>query len=316
MHGCRPWLLALATACLLGSLVPAQQPSTPPPSAAGTSSSDSTDDEYSTRDTTVGYIDSALPADLFRFRFDAAYDSNRPNRAEFFYAQTAPRGPGLPRPERRIDYQELSVYGERKILPSLSLFGEVPVRFLNPEVNKDSWGLSDVDGGAKYAFVNTEDFVASFQLRVYAPTGAASRGLGNRHTTLEPALLVWWRPAERWGVEGELRYWAPVGGTDFAGDIARYGVGVHYDLTCSPTFRVSPVVELIGWTVLSGKEPMPVPGDGVLAKSAAGDTIVNVKLGVRVGLGERSDLYAGYGRALTGDHWYTDTLRVEWRWMY
>src|SRR5262249_28042455 len=149
MHGCRPWLLALATAWFLAPPSPAQQPTTPPPSGTGTSTS-SAEDEFSGRDSTVGYIDSALPADWLRFRFDAAYDSNRPNRAEFFYAQTAPRGPGLPLPERRIDFQELSVYAERKILPSVSLFGEVPVRFLNPEVNKDSWGLSDVNAGAKY----------------------------------------------------------------------------------------------------------------------------------------------------------------------
>src|SRR5262245_15041233 len=35
----------------------------------------------------VGYIDSAIPVDRFRLRYDAANDNNRPDRAEFFYAQ-------------------------------------------------------------------------------------------------------------------------------------------------------------------------------------------------------------------------------------
>jgi hypothetical protein len=82
---------------------------------------------------------------------------------------------------------------------------------------------------------------------------------------------------------------------------------------------VAPVVEVVGWTVLSGKELNP---DGLVATGAAGDTIVNAKFGVRIGIGKappdsliwsRSDLYVGYGRALTGEVWYKDMLRVEFR---
>ena len=57
----------------------------------------------------VGYIDSAVPMNQFRLRFDAAYDSNRPSRAEYFYAK--PRllgGKGPLFPERNVDYQELT----------------------------------------------------------------------------------------------------------------------------------------------------------------------------------------------------------------
>ena len=315
MHGCRTWLVALTATCFAGALAHGQQTSPTTPTTTAPPTQDA-EDEFSTRDITVGYIDSAIPIDLFRLRFDAASNSNHPNRAEFFYAKTGPGAPGLPLPERKIDYQELSVYVEKKILPNLSLFADVPIRFLNPEINSDHWGLSDVDAGAKYAFLTREDFVATLQLRIYAPAGDAGRGLGNDHVSVEPALLFWWRPGERWGVEGELRYWAPIGGTDFAGDIVRYGVGVHYDVLRSPSFWVAPVIELVGWSVLSGKEAELAPDDTATVRSAAGDTIVNLKLGVRLGLGERSDLYVGYGRALTGDHWYTDDLRVEWRWAY
>jgi hypothetical protein len=317
MSGRRCWLVALAMTWLTAALAEAQPPSNPttPPSTAAPPTQGN-EDEFSTRDSTVGYIDSAIPMDMFRLRFDAAYDDNHPNRAEFFYAKTGPNGPGLPKPERDVDYQELQFYIEKKILPNLSLFADVPIRFLNPEINSDHWGLSDVDAGGKWAFVSREDLVTTLQMRVYAPTGDAGRGLGNDHVTLEPALLLWWRLDERWGIEGELRYWAPIGGTDFAGDVVRYGVGVHYDLLRSPSWRMTPVVELVGWTVLSGKQSVLESGGTAVVTSASGDTIVNLKVGVRVGISERSDLYAGYGRALTGDHWYSNDVRVEWRWMY
>jgi hypothetical protein len=49
---------------------------------------------------------------------------------------------------------------------------------------------------------------------------------------------------------------------------------------------------------------------------AAGTSIVNVKVGYRLDVGERFGFYAGYGRAVTGEHWYTDTFRLEGRWLY
>ena len=52
-------------------------------------------------------------------------DAPQPSRAEFFYARTGPAGPGLPLPERRIDYQELSAYGEHLLTPDLSIFADL-----------------------------------------------------------------------------------------------------------------------------------------------------------------------------------------------
>jgi hypothetical protein len=265
-------------------------------------------------DSRVGYIDDAIPGTLFRLRLEAGYNFRRPTRAEFFYPQSAPGGPGLPTPEPRIDYQDLSGYLEVAATDRLSGFVEVPWRFLNPEVNPDHNGLGDVNVGFKYAFVDRPDLVTTFQFRTYAPSGDAHRGLGTDHVSLEPALLVYRPLTERLGFEGEARLWVPVGGTDFAGEVVRYGTGLHYDLVRTCRLRVSPVAELIGWTVLSGKESQAfLPGDVVAVGDAAGDTIVNAKLGVRVGLGDLGDVYAGYGRPLTGDRWYENVFRVEWR---
>src|SRR5438132_7868497 len=46
------------------------------------------------KDSSVGYIDSAVPFSHFRFRYDSAWRDVRPYRAEFFYAQGGPGNPG------------------------------------------------------------------------------------------------------------------------------------------------------------------------------------------------------------------------------
>lgn len=264
-------------------------------------------------DSSVGYIDSAIPGDLFRFRFDASYNDRRPTRAEFFYPRGGPVGPGLPEPEPRVDFQELSAYLELAASDRLSAFVNVPVLFINPELNADHAGFSDLDAGFKFAFLQNEDRVATFQFRTYAPTGDAHRGLGTNHVSLEPAFLLYNRLADRLALESELRLWTPIGGTDFEGEIIRYGVGLHYDLVKTSQYTLTPVAEFVGWTLLNGKETVVPPSGVPFIHDAGGETIVNAKLGLFAKLGDRVDLYAGYGRPLTGSRWYENTFRLQFR---
>lgn len=267
-------------------------------------------------DSKAGYIDSAILGDVLRFRYDSTYGNRRPSRAEFFYAQGAPGGPGLPFPEPRVDYQDFMTYAEFMWLPNLSGFVEIGARMLNPEVNANTAGLADMNAGLRYALFQNDVEAVTLQLRTYAPSGDAQRGLGTRHASVEPALLWYHSLGARAGLESELRYWVPAGGTSFAGDVIRYGVGGYFEVYRDSRLRISPVVELVGWTVLSGKESVVMPDNVVQVQDAAGDTIVNGKFGLRVGIGENIDLYGGYGRAFTGDRWYDDTLRFELRWQY
>jgi hypothetical protein len=266
-----------------------------------------------TRSSNVGYVDPALPLNVFRLRYDDAWNARRPNRAEFIYAQGQPLGPGLPLPETSIDFQDVSAYLEVAAFDRLSAFVELPVRFINPEINANSAGLGDMNAGFKFAFLSKPDQVATFQLRTYAPTGAASRGLGNHHVSIEPGLLFYQGLADRLAVEGEFKWWIPVGGTDFAGDVLRYGLGVSCNVCEVHKVRVSPVLEVVGWTVLDGKESFLAPDGTVPVEDAAGDTIVDVKAGVRLRLADVGDFYTGYGRPLTGDRWYENVYRVELR---
>ncbi|HEX5272087.1 MAG TPA: transporter [Gemmataceae bacterium] len=275
-----------------------------------------------------GSVDDAVPFTHVRLRFDAAYDDNRPDRAEFFYGKCGcftngnagalfdPHAPGPLRPETSVDYQEVSTYFEYAVGTRFSAFVEVPVRLINPEQNSDHTGIGDMNVGAKFAMISGDDTVLTFQGRVYIPTGDAAEGLGTDHTSLEPAILLYQRLCDRVALQAEFRDWIPIGGTDFEGNIVRYGLALNWLALDRPGFRVMPVTEVVGWTVLSGKE-LTVAGP----KDATDETIVNAKFGARLGFGDLedrgllsgSDLYIGYGRALTGTVWYKDIFRVEYR---
>lgn len=266
----------------------------------------------STMDSSVGYIDSAIPASQVKLRFDAAWKNNRPTRAEFFYPQYQPGGPGLPTPDSNIDYQELSAYLEGALSSDFSVFLNAPIRFLNPTINDNTAGFSDLELGFKYAFINCPDQVTTFQTRLSLPTGDGDRGLGRELYGLEPSLLAYNRLSDRLRMESELRLWVPIAGTSFAGPVLRYGVGFSFGERSPDDLWITPVVEVVGWTVLGGRESIG-PHVPFESASAAGDTIINAKLGVRIGLGDVGDIYSGYGRALTGEVWYKDIWRTELR---
>jgi hypothetical protein len=261
------------------------------------------------RDSSVGYIDPAAPADQVRLRTDLGYNFRNPNRAEFFYAK------GLPRPERSVDFQDQTLYLEKTIGPCASLFVESGVRFLNPERNDNTTGLGDTNVGFKYAMYMDQCSIFTAQTRVYLPTGAESRGLGTGHVSVEPALLGYVRVLEDLGVAGEVRYWCPIDGTDFAGSVLRYGLGLRYDAWRTDDLLVAPTLEAIGWSILDGRETQFQPNGTGRVSDVAGMTVVNVKAGVRVDVG-RAGMYVGYGWAVTGSKWYEDIVRIEFRWLY
>jgi hypothetical protein len=275
------------------------------------------DDGFGIRDSSVGYIDPAMPLNILRLRFDSSYDNNRPTRAEFFWAKPAGLGgPGVRLPEKSVDYQDLAAYAEHAWNGRFSVFAEIPVRFLEPQVNAPAAGLTNINAGFKWAFLSEPFRVATFEFRAYAPTGDVHVGLSNGLASVEPALLLYRRFNSGLIYEGELRYWVPIGGTDFAGDIVRYGSGFGYQIYGSERFRIWPVVEFVGWTVLSGKEAQPGPDGATVVRSAAGDTIVNAKFGLRTRVRNFGDFYTGYGRALTDQRWYANTFRLEFRLFY
>ncbi|MCE9530768.1 MAG: hypothetical protein K8T89_06540 [Planctomycetes bacterium] len=278
-----------------------------------------------------GYLDSAIPKTTFRLRYERGTDMNRPDRAEYFYAQCfggAPqgirgggtlfnpnaRGPAqLPPPN--IDFQQGFAYFEYAFNNRFSAFADMPYREVDFNNGSSPSGFSDLQLGIKAALVAEEDRYLTFQFRTYIPTGVASDGLGTAHVSLEPSLLYFQR-LNRVTLQAQLTDWIPVGGGPIAGNVLQYGAGVGYDLLCTEKFRFTPVAELMGWTALSGfattvEQFNGIPGPGGQT-DAAGQTIVNAKIGARTYFG-KNDVYVGYGHAITGNRWYNELVRIEYR---
>jgi hypothetical protein len=314
-----------------------------------------------------GYLDDPIPRTNFRLRYDAGFDMNRPDRAEYFYATWRelsfhphgitntgkvffdPRANGPEQLPAKIDYQEASAYGEYAVTKRFSIFVDIPVRFVDFDGNQEDpdresfpeprsenvnevsphnnvGGISDVQYGIKAALLADPDQYLTFQFRTYIPTGEASKGLGTGHVSVEPSLLYYKRLTDRVTTQEQFTVWAPVEGGAASGPILMYGAGVSYDVYKNCSLRIAPVAEVVGWTVLYGFESEFGPTNAINeplqrvplthgATDAAGDTIVNGKLGIRTYFGENQnqDLYVGYGRSLTGDRWYKDIFRVEYR---
>ncbi len=224
-----------------------------------------------------------------------------------------------------INYQEVATYLEYAPVRNFSAFIELPARFLQPSIGTNTAGFSDLNLGSKYAFIANPNQYYTFQFRVYAPTGNSYQGLGTGHVTLEPGLLVFQRLSDRLYFSGQFLDWIPVGGSDFAGNILIYGVGLTYNIVLTDHLRIAPVNEFVGWTILNGQEYVmtkQAPSGTVLP--VGGQSILNEKIGLRIGLGnysqagggsalnDRHSLYVGYGVAVTGDAWYRQTFRLEY----
>jgi hypothetical protein len=300
-------------------------------------------DALTVNDVPGGYIDNPIVANWFRARYDVAVNNPNPDLAEFFYAKYALAGgpgvtppPGLNRSPTQANYQVGTFYLEWMLAPRLSVFAELAIQRTDiffPDnsggtVIEKNGGLGDTIAGFKYAILTDDVQYLTFQFKTYIPTGDSHRGLGTHHTSLEPGLLYLRRLNDRMYFQGELRYWIPIDGTDYAGNIIRYGAGLGYDIWNSSGsgplnpyiangWRVTAVGEFVGWTVFNGKFTPPdeigSPIDGVSVPD--GFTVVNVKPGFRFTHNQGS-LYAGAGIAITGDRWYSDLFRVEYRRMF
>jgi hypothetical protein len=298
----------------------------------------------------VGYVDNAIIGSQIRIRFDAAFNDPFPDRAEFFYAKcscyrllgaagpplslaadpnASGPGPGIP---TTINYQQLYMQAEYAPISRFSVFVEVPIRWLQPQGFKptpfvpfgNESGLSDVQAGFKFAALASSSHYLTFQFRAYTPSGDSSKGLGTNHWSVEPSVLYYQKLSSRWAVEGQLTYWHPIGGSagvpvtnheGYAGDIFNYGIGPSYRLINRENFRLSPVVELVGWKVLNGFETAPGPIDNAAAE-VSNINIVNIKAGARASFGRHNSIYAGFGRAVTFSDWYRDLFRIEYRYSF
>jgi hypothetical protein len=315
----------------------AQQPAAPPRPATRPTTT-------RRRGSMVGYIDDATIESRVRVRFDSALENTVPDRAEFFYAKCGgyadlPPGnpahdgdaPG-PRPgaATELNFQQLEFRGEYAFNTIMSAFVQLPVRWLEPQAFDPSTippgdtafgnqsGLSDMRAGFKAGFAPAEHHTVTAQAQFFFPTGEASKGLGTDHASIEPAVLYNWQATDIVTVESQFAVWLPFGGSagvptsvddDFSGRVLTWGVGSGVNVYRRTDFEVGPVVELVGWRVLSGFQ--------TAAPADASDTnIVNLKIGGRATLDATHSVYVGWGKALTDATWYDDIWRFEYRFAF
>jgi hypothetical protein len=301
----------------------------------------------------VGYIDNAIVGSQIRIRFDAGFHNNAPDRAEFFYPQcSCINGPGPNSVVANLNFQQLYLHGEYAPTKRFSFFTEVPVRWIQPQLEivpsdtarlPNEAGLSDVAAGFKLAAVASSNQYLTFQFQAYFPSGNASAGLGTNHYSVEPALLYYRRLSDRVALEAQVGDLHPIGGSscprscdnqtpppnshEFAGDVFFYGVGPSYVLYRGENVRIAPVIELVGWRVLggfvtdsatatSGTNGTATSGGFQGAVSADGTNIVNLKVGARTSIGRRNSFYVGFGQAVTHSVWYEHIVRAEYRYSF
>jgi hypothetical protein len=327
---------------------PASATSAPQTSSTSTSTQSETPTRPPIQGSMVGYIDDPIVESQIRVRFDAAFDNDAPDRAEFFYAKCGcyrglpssqgldPKAPGPPPGSAVIiptslNFQQLYFYGEFAPVHRFSVFTEIPLRWIQaqglftPQSNgpfPNEGGLSDVMAGFKFAAVASESTYLTFQFRGYFPSGDASKGLGTNHYSVEPELLLYHRFSPALTLEGQVGDWHPIGGSagvpttssnGFAGDIFTYGIGPSYRLISRDRIQFAPVVELVGWSVLGGLQTPTQKGQPA---DASGTNIVNLKVGFRTNVGLHSSFYVGFGHSLTHDIWYKEIVRAEYRYAF
>lgn len=291
----------------------------------------------------VGYIEDATVASMVRVRFDSGLHDEFPDRAEFFYAKCGcyseldVHHPGYdadapgPKPgaANDLNFQQLVVRGEAPISSVVSFFGELPLRWIQPQSFVDGTfapgtptfsnqaGLSDIRVGAKFGVSSTADQSATVQLQLHLPTGKSEKGLGTNHASIEPAFLFRQQVHDKVGIESQFGFWIPFGGSagvpvsvdkKFSGNVLFYGAGASAEVIRGAQVSVSPVVELVGWHVLGGFQSV--------ALDASGINIVNLKIGARVFANDDSSFYVGWGHALTTANWYADIVRFEYRYAF
>jgi len=266
-------------------------------------------------------LDVTQPFSNFRIRAQGIWNEPSPDRAEFLWAKSITLGGrGPAQLEQSVNYQELRFYLEQAVGTKFSMFVDLPMRWVDPVVNANSAGFSDMNTGTKLLLIDGKCWQITQQMRMYIPTGSTLRGLGNGHMTIEPGLLARYHYSDQTYLHYNLKFWIPVG-TDvgYQGLIVNYGAGVSHVLYDGDVWAVIPTFEMVMWSVMTGEQtifpsPVPVPADS--------QTILNLFPGVRwvrdcgcqdLGLFEG---YLGVGFPVTANRWYDTLLRFDLRWSY
>ncbi len=263
-------------------------------------------------------IDITQPESDLKFRFDAFYHRYNPDRVEYFWAREGQRGPKLA--ETFVNNQDVTTTWEVASGKAFSITTELPIRIVDPVNNVGTAGLGDLSITTKTVLLDGNEWQITQIFRTITPTGAANKGLGTGHVSLEPGMLFRYKWSPETYFHGELEYWFPLGGDPvYDGQVLKYGFGISHLLYENDTLAVIPTLEFVGYTVFNGAQTA-VPPTGIPQPV---DTmgIFNVHPGIRFvrdSLGDLGTYEWGVGAAfgITANKWYNAMLLVEARFLF
>lgn len=263
-------------------------------------------------------MDASQPTNINRLRFEAGYDWQNPDRAEFFWSKLGGKGPAETIPvESSVDYQDIrflfEVGGEK-----FSLATELPLRFVDPTVLGNTGGFGDMVLTTKTVLFSGSRWQLTQVLRNQLATGSAKSGRGAGHASMEPGLIARYKQSDEMYVHSELKFWYPLGGDPaHSGPILRYGLGFAKVMYDSDTFALIPTMEFVGWSVLSGQQ---TETDELLSIATVTDldgaSIFNLYPGLRMVRDVGGDLGMfdvgiSAGFTVTSTHWYESMIRMD-----
>ncbi|MCA9024280.1 MAG: hypothetical protein KDA86_03605 [Planctomycetaceae bacterium] len=259
------------------------------------------------------FINSAKPFTHIALQYDQGWGISKPDRSEYFWA-APPKGRGV---ESSVDVMTLRARMETATDRASAII-EVPMRSINPEINKNTVGIGDLVTGGKVVIVDGRDWVVTQQTLTYVNTGPAGRGLGSGHVSIEPGLLVRYRWSDETYIHSQLRYVIPISGTaNYAGEVLIWGIGLSKIWYENDAFAVLPTFEIVGTSFLDGQRTTATGGTA----DVDGETAIEFLPGLRFVLGPEGDLglpeLGISGGVTAGDAgWYTGRILLEARWNF
>lgn len=259
-------------------------------------------------------IDSATPQNMKGIQFGLDYGRRYVDRAEIYWRRIGGGGP--PAAEESAKAQEARIMlengGEKFSVTTI-----VPFRAIDPVVNPNHAGLSDMSVTTKTVLLDGSKLQLTQIFRSIFNTGAASSGLGSGHISFEPGMLARYKLRPQTELHYSLTYLFPVGSDPIAsGQALKWGIGGVHTTIDTDNLALLSTLELTGWNILNGTETPPW---SLVPLSSDGVDIINLTTGSRWVYDNGSDLgLFEFGIAttlpLTSDQWYDASLMFDFRW--
>ena len=196
-----------------------------------------------------------------------------------------------------------------------------PCVLIDGQINGDTAGMGDIQLATKFVLLTGERLKITQYLDTYFPTGAAGKGLGTGHFSLEPGLLGQLSMVRRDVSPRRSQVPDSVAAKSRGGwNDAHLGIwGQSSCLYDGDVFAVIPTAELVCYTIFNASETVALPVPTI--QEVDNSVIPTLHFGVRV----VSDRFRDIGTVefglsgginLGSSGWYEDLLRAEIRVMY